>query len=315
MMRILALVPGGIGDQILFFPTLHSLKQSYPDAEIDVVVEPGSKGAYRVCQSVENTIAFNFKDRNSLADWSNLLGTIRDREYEAVLYLGQQFSIGFLLWLTGIPTRVGYAGNAASPFLTHPLPLKTEQYATHMYYDLLQGLGIAVPCPDLSLNVPQPDIQWSEAEQKRLGIQDSGYVLIHSGSSQEKDSYPVEHWQAIIQAFQQRQPQLPIVLLQGADDGAQIAALSQTCPDVKVSAPNDVGKLAATIAAANLMLCLESDALHLAVAVQVPTVALCGPTHAKKLLPGNDKFLAIQSPTGKTADIEPQKVLERLWPG
>ena len=39
-MRILALVPGGIGDQILFFPTLENLKTQYPNSTIDVMVEP-----------------------------------------------------------------------------------------------------------------------------------------------------------------------------------------------------------------------------------------------------------------------------------
>jgi len=40
------------------------------------------------------------------------------------------------------------------------------------------------PCPELALNVPKPDIDWAESEQKRLGIQESGYILIHAGSSQ-----------------------------------------------------------------------------------------------------------------------------------
>jgi ADP-heptose:LPS heptosyltransferase len=47
-MRIVALVPGGIGDQILFFPTLDNLKRSLPSAHIDVVTEPRSKAAYQV---------------------------------------------------------------------------------------------------------------------------------------------------------------------------------------------------------------------------------------------------------------------------
>jgi len=46
-----------------------------------------------------------------------------------------------------------------------------------MYHDLLQGLGINSPCPELALNV-KPDIDWAESEQKRLGFR-SGYILIH----------------------------------------------------------------------------------------------------------------------------------------
>ena len=77
-MRILALVPGGIGDQLLFFPTLESLKNQYPQAAIDVIVEPRAKSAYRVCPYVHEVLLFDFKDRNGLADYLNLLGIIRD---------------------------------------------------------------------------------------------------------------------------------------------------------------------------------------------------------------------------------------------
>ena len=63
-MRILALVPGGIGDQILFFPTIDNLKGRYPEAEIDVVVEPRATAAYRVSKSVDKEIPFDFKDVN-----------------------------------------------------------------------------------------------------------------------------------------------------------------------------------------------------------------------------------------------------------
>lgn len=91
-MRVVALVPGGIGDQILFFPTLDDLKRYYPNAQIDVVVEPRSKAAYRVSKSVENVLTFDFKDRNSLADWANVVGMIREHEYDVAIALGAKLA-------------------------------------------------------------------------------------------------------------------------------------------------------------------------------------------------------------------------------
>lgn len=319
-MRIVALVPGGIGDQILFFPTLDDLQRYYPDAQIDVVVEPRSKDAYRVCKSVDDVIPFDFKDRNSLADWGNLVGIIRDREYDVAISLGQRWVVGLLLWLTGIPTRVGYSG-VGKAFLTNPVPLKTNQYAAAMYHDLLQGLGINSACPELAVNVPKPDIEWAESEQKRLGIQESGYVLIHGGSSQLARSlginkiYPVQSWKLIIQNFRQRQPDLPLVLIQGPEDQQLVQELLQSSPELKVTSPADIGKLAAMIAGANLMLCTDSAPMHLAVAVQTYTIALFGPTEPRKLLPSSDRFIGIKSPTVKMSDIAPQTVLEKIWGG
>lgn len=327
-MRILALVPGGIGDQILFFPTLDDLKANYPDAEIDVIVEPRAKGAYRVSGSVEEVLTFDFKDRNGLADFGNLLGTIRDREYDAALAVGRRWSVGLLLWMSGIPLRIGYDANPFKWFFTDAVPLKTEQYAAQMYHDLLQGLGINSPCPELALSVPKQDIEWAEKEQKRLDITESGYVLIHGGSSQLAQAkgidqiYPVKKWQQIIEDIQQKQPNLPIVILEGPEDSEWATALKQSRLDLKSTAPGDIGKLAAMIAGASLMLCTDSAPMHLAVAVGTYTIALLGSTEAKKVVPasvseaGRDngpRLISVQSPTRSVADIKPETVLEQVW--
>ncbi|MHC5609866.1 MAG: glycosyltransferase family 9 protein [Nostoc sp.] len=319
-MRVVALVPGGIGDQILFFPTLDDLKRHYPNAQIDVVVEPRSKAAYQVSKSVHEVLAFDFKDRNSLADWGNLVGTIRDREYDIAIAVKQSWLVGLLLWLTGILIRIGYQGKG-SVFLTDAVPFKPSQYVAELYHDLLQPLGIKTPVPELAVNVPKPDIEWAQKEQKRLGVDETGYILIHAASGQlsqakELDKiYPVEKWQQIIQSFQDKQPDLPVVVIKGSEDQLFIRSLLESSPDIKVTAPDDIGKLTAIIAGANLMLSTDSAALQLSVAVQTYTIALFGPTNPAKLLPKNDKFLAIESPTGKTADVSPNAVLEKIWAG
>jgi ADP-heptose:LPS heptosyltransferase len=320
MMRVLALIPGGIGDQILFFPTLDDLKRNYPQAQVDVVVEPRAKGAYRVSQVVHEVITFDFKGGNGPADWGNLLGALREREYDAGLSVGQSWIVNLLLWLVGIPKRVGYAGSSGEFLLTDSVPLKTEQYVACMYHDLLQGLDVTTPCPEVVINVPKKDIAWAEAEQKHLELlQESGYVLIDGGSSQltqQKDTnktYPVANWQKIIQDFQQRQPDLPIVIIQGPEDQAWVASLLAASPNLKVTAPPDIGKLAAMIAGANLMICPDSAAMHLAVAVKTYLVALFGATEPEKLLPQVDRFIGIKSATGQMADIPPEKVLEKIW--
>jgi ADP-heptose:LPS heptosyltransferase len=318
-MRILALVPGGISDQILFFPTLDDLKRYYPDAEIDVIVEPQAKGAYRVLGSVDDVLTFDFKDRNGLADFGNLLGTIRDREYDAALALGRRWSVGLLLWMSGIPLRIGYDANPFKWFFTNPVPLKTEQYAAEMYHDLLQGFGINSPCPELALSVPKPDIEWAEKEQRRLGTSESGYILIHGGSSQLAQAkgndkiYPVKKWQQIIEDIQHKQPNLPVVILEWPEDAQWIAAIKQSRPELKTTAPGDIGKLSAIIAGASLILCTDSVPMHLAVAVGTYTIALFGSTEAKKLLPQSEQYIAVQSPTGLLADIKPETVLEQVW--
>ncbi len=318
-MRILALVPGGIDDQILFFPTLDTLRRNYPKAEIDVIAEPRSIAVYRLCRSVDTALAFDFLDRNGLADLGNLLGIIRDHEYDLVVSLDRRWVIDFLLWLSGIPTRVGYAGTAGEIFLTNSVSFKGEQYRAEAYHDLLQGLGITTSCPEINISLLKKDLQWAEAEQQKLGIQETGYILIHGGSKAlaqwtgVETAYPAEKWQQIIKAIQERQPNLPVVVLQGFNDRSFGTQLQQSNSGLKVSTPPDIGKLAAMIAGANLMLCTDTPELQLAVGLQTYTIALFGPTDPKKSLPTSDKFMAIKSPTNKMVDIYPQMVLEKVW--
>jgi ADP-heptose:LPS heptosyltransferase len=317
-MRILALVPGGIGDQILFFPTLDDLKLSYPNAQIDVVVEPRSVAAYQVCKAFPQIIPFDFKDNNGPADWGNLLGIIRDREYDATLSLGRRLGVGFFLWLTGIHKRVGYKVGFGQRFLTDPVEFNPNQYAAHMYHDLLKGLDINSSCPDLSVNVPKADVEWAEQELTKLGVAESGYILIHGGSSKlarqlgMDEIYPVNQWQQVIKGLQSRQDK-PVVFIEGLDDREIVTGIVQSCPNVKIIKPTDIGKLTAVIAAANLMLCTNSGPMHLAVAVGTYTFALFGPNDPAKLIPANSKAVAIKSHTGIMADIPPADILAKVW--
>lgn len=317
-MRVVALIPGGVDEQILFFPTLDGFKQKYPDAEIDVVVEPRAKAAYRVSKSVNDVITFDFKDRSSPADWANLLGVIRDRYYDAALSLRQSWGTGLLLWLTGVPTRIGYEDSAGKYFLTDTIPVNSEQYHAQSAYDLLQSIGIQAACPPLSISVPKSDLDWAEAEQKRLDIRGSGYVLMYPGKSQVAEgevSYPLASWLAIIQDFQQKQPDMPLVIVQQTGDSETVTALTQAVPNLKVTKPADLGKLAAMVAGANLMICPNSVPMHLAIALQVYTLALFGSTAAAQSLPQSEKFIAIQSPTKSIVDIKPTQILQQVWGG
>jgi ADP-heptose:LPS heptosyltransferase len=313
-MRVVALIPGGVDEQLLFFPTLDDLKQQYPEAEIDVVVEPRAKAAYRVSKSVNDVITFDFQDRISPADWANLLGVIRDRYYDAALSLQPTWSTGLLLWLTGVPNRIGYA-QGGQFFLTQAIAPNPSQYAAERYHDLLQGLGISSPCPPVALSVPRSDIDWAEMERQRLGIK-GGYVLMYPGSNQllgGETPYPVESWLKIIQDFQQKQPDMPLVMLSSSGESAVITALTQAVPTLKVIKPTDLGKMAAAIAAASLVICPHSIPMHLAIALQVYTLALFGTVPASQAIPTHDKFIGLQSPSSNLADIKPEQILQKVW--
>jgi ADP-heptose:LPS heptosyltransferase len=318
-MRVLALVPGGISEQLLFFPTLEHIKQALPQADIAVVTEPESVSAYRVSTLVRDVFPYGFAKSNSPAEWANLLGTIRDREFEVVLSATPTGSLGLLLWLSGIPTRVGYQVGSNGVLMTATVPAKTEQYQAFQYHDLLGPLNLGGPCPSATINVPQKDIDWVDRQTKDQGIGDQGYVLVYAGPTDDAPdtSYPAASWQAIVEDFQARQPGLPLVLIQQPETAATVKQLTQTQPNLKVVRPDNIGQMAALIAGANLMLATDSYPLQLGVALNVFTLALFGANAPERRLPpiagSETRFVGITASSGKVADISPDQVLKKVW--
>ncbi len=308
-MRILALIPGGIGNQIYFFPTLETLKDKYPNAMIDVMVEPVSKSAYRVCKNVNNVIGFDYQDRSSLADYLNVLGVIRDGEYDVVISYGITWTVQLVLWLNGIPIRIQESPKPTW-LISRPVEASKQEYLPEKYHNHLKGLNIDAPSPKVKINVPQKDIDWAEAEQEYFFLKD-GYILIHS----KVNIYPEASWNNIISDIKAKQPDLPIVLIQDSEtEDEWTEKITSSNANLKVIIPPDTGKLAAIIAGANLLLSTEISSLALALAVDTHTIGLCPFSMKQKILPpDNDNYTVIESSTDNIGDIKPETVLEELW--
>ena len=308
-MRILCLVPGGINEQLLFFPTLESLKNKYPNVLIDVLVEPLAKSAYRICPYVNEILFFDYQDRNVSADYLNLVGVIRDRGYDIAITTGNKLILELLLWSNSIPWRIGYK-TQTSWFLSHSITQKEEQYAAETYHDLLLKLNIQPSCPSIKIAVPKDDISWTETQLQSLSVKENGYIAIYGG---ENNSYPVSSWIEIINSIQKKEPSLSIVLLESNTEQTWTKSILDNCKNLKIINPDNLGKLSAVIAGANLLVCIDSVPLQLGIAVGTYTIALFSDTKANHKIPTNyDRCIAIQSPSNQLADISSSTILEKI---
>jgi ADP-heptose:LPS heptosyltransferase len=61
-------------------------------------------------------------------------------------------------------------------------------------------------------------------------------------------------------------------------------------PGIHFAYPPDIFKLAALIDRSSLLICLDSSAMHLAVARRKPLVALFGPSDEEEVLPRDERF-------------------------
>ncbi|WP_026072907.1 glycosyltransferase family 9 protein [Nodosilinea nodulosa] len=309
-MRVLALVPGEMETQLSFFPVIHQIENSFENAEVSVVAAPSATAIYQLSKGVAEVVPYNFAAPNSPADWANLLGIVRDREFDVVLTLTDSWSIALLLWLSGVPTRLGYSGAANDLLLTATVPRSAK--STH-YGDLLSLISVADSPGTLSVNVPRADLTAVEAVRRGAGLE-SGYVLVYPGPASGESTYPTDSWIAILKDFQQRQPAMPLALLQIDDAAPQAAELTGAMPDLKILRPESPGQAAAMIAAANLLVAVEGYPLGLAIALNVYAVGLLSSDDSVlPSAPEENRLVTLASPTGSLASISPDQVLKKIW--
>ncbi|PIQ26047.1 glycosyltransferase [bacterium (Candidatus Blackallbacteria) CG17_big_fil_post_rev_8_21_14_2_50_48_46] len=290
--RILLINFGGIGDEILFFPVIEDLRRHYPDARISVVVEPRCKSIMEQNYFIDEVFCFDIKHRRHPGDLLELLGILRNEAPDLLISSGGSPLVACLLFLSGAPVRVGYATPRFQFLLTHPVALNKEQYAARMYHDLLNPLGFPNKNPVPGIYLPHSVRHWVDEWLKNKGVTEP-YILIHPGVSllskqkQLIKSWALEKWEALIR--QLLQEGRTVILAGGPDDAEELAYLTSHLEDPRLLSiygqTRDMYQLGGFIQRAGVMICVDSAPMHLGVGLNVPLVAIFGPTDETKLLP------------------------------
>ena len=106
--KILFINFGGLGDEILFLPTIISIKKQFPNSEITLALEPRSKGIISLTNVIDKTFFANIKDSNKYLELAKLLMTIWQEHFDIVISSGSNKFISLFLAATFIPQRIGY---------------------------------------------------------------------------------------------------------------------------------------------------------------------------------------------------------------
>ncbi len=290
--RILFVHFGGIGDVILAFPAIKSLREAYPDARLTLLVEPRAKGVGAFNPAIDEILTFDAKNAPTLSAFVDLVAQLRSRYFDLAITSGRSPALPALLLLSGARYRVGYSANPLAVLLTRAARLDPKQYAGWMYYDLV-GSFLDIP-PVVPQVVVAPDDQaWATEYCTRNGLADAEpIVVLHPGASKmavrrgiHKTWDPLR-WAEVARAL--LGGGCKVVLAGGPDDDEGVAAiLAQDLPGIVVAhgQTRSLGQLAALIQKASLLIAVDSAPMHLGIAVGTPTIGLFGPTDPEKLVP------------------------------
>jgi len=303
--NILVINFGGIGDEILFLPTLISLRKTYPNAKITLALEPRSKGIKDLTWIIDDLILIDVKGKNKYSELLKLVSTARKSNFDMVISSGGNKFISVLLAMTGIKKRYGYnTGLLSRLLLTNTVVLDKNQYACNMYHQLI------APVSNEWTFLPEFNIE----EQEKI----PNSILIHPGVSKLSvqkgmiKTVGAKVWAETIELLLEKGKH--VILAGGPDDKDVIEEIMEILGD-KINDKNfentygqtkNLRDLAVLIGKAEKFLCSDSAPMHIGVGMKTRTYAIFGPTDDKMLIPQSELVTAI-----KTQDKCPLKPC--LW--
>jgi ADP-heptose:LPS heptosyltransferase len=310
----------GLGDHLLFYPIIRVFRQQYPSAKITLITEPKFNGIKGLFPEINEVITLDLKNLS----FKLLLSTLRKGHFDALLLNYDMcvptWILSLAIGFSGIPIRIGCNHNGLrQKVLTKSVPnmiRNTEMYVTDGFYLLAEAFFTLVNRsvePDLmSLLHQQISPQALTEAVKVLSAHGEGSskpkIIIHPGTSKESKaanwtkSWPPAYWKQLITQLLAQYARGELYLVGGPDDEKEIAAIDAQLTSLpehqKTRFINLYGKigsiecLAALMSLCDVFIGCDSFAMHLALSVGCPLVAIFSLTNEKRFLPlSNPKCL------------------------
>jgi lipopolysaccharide heptosyltransferase II len=296
--KILVMKLGAVGDLILVVPSLRMLKERYPDASITLLVDRKLAPIVATCPYLDDMILV---DRKKLSNFFYLLKTarrIRREGFDTSVDLHNNKWTHLLAYLGGAVQRFGFARGKWGFLLNRPdKTFEIGDAPLRHQFRVLSKAGVMKFDDTLEL-WPKP-LSLEKAKQAIALLQPKeqtriiGFVM---GSSPNWPSkrWPVDHFMELAKRLFEKYDAR--ILLIGSSSEADLGTPFFSFPAGKVLdliGKTSLEELPAYFKQLHLVVTGDTAPLHMAAAMNVPTVAIFGPTDAKRHLPPGKKIDAL----------------------
>ncbi len=288
--KILIRATNWVGDAVMSLPAIRAVRARFPAAEIVVLARPWVADLYARETGIQRVIPYLATP--GFRDFGGKLGTaraLRSEKFDCAILLQNAFEAAAVVWLAGIPRRIGYDRDGRRGLLTDAVPVpkpgEIPRHERFYYLEMLRRAGLIEEIPQTGairlegaeaaaaggahrlaqrkIRLPvvgvSPGAAYGTAKRwppERFAeaaveiVRSQGGSIVLFGSDAERDLC-----QTVTQMV--RQSGISVYNLAGATTLAEFIELAAAC---RVYLTNDSG------------------AMHIASALGVPTVAVFGAT-------------------------------------
>lgn len=308
-MKILALCLPGMGDTLMFTPTLTALKRKMPNAEVTALTMLApTANILRGNPDVNRIIHVDFLEGPRSRSLTALVRLRRER-FDASLMAFPSFRRAYhvVAFLAGAKRRIAHRFARGLWMQAHVLntdlvPSSDDRHNVENNLDLLTPLGV-MPHDPSSLRIVLPlseaERAWADAYCSAQGINPKRTVGMHPGSIHYRYS-PLRRWPPDRFAALTRRlgtAGFTSLIFEGPSEQGIGERIRRTGdPGVNVLAKNEIHRDAALIQRLAAFVSNDSGLLHVAAAVGTPTVTIYATTNPRWTEPWGVRHRTVAGP-------------------
>jgi heptosyltransferase-2 len=298
--NVLVVQSSFLGDTVLTLPLLAEIKRRYPAGKLTLLCAPVGRDLLTAHSGIDEIIVDDKRhaDAGILGLWRKAK-VLEQKKFTLAISPHKSLRSALLLFLARIPYRVGFRQSKGA-FLFHALAdRKPLRHDVERNLSILEPLGIPREKCRPSIDLP---VAADSKEKNRQLLEAAGVDLnrtvigINAGSVWATKRWSVDLFAALIRRLKQ-DVNCEIVLFGGPEDIETVTKIQTLCG---AGAANLTGKTAlhdlpAAIGACDLFITNDSGPMHIAVACNVPVVAIfCATTPSLGFYPYTSKAVVVE---------------------
>ena len=289
IMRLLLVKTSSMGDLVHNLPMVADIRHRFPDAVIDWVAEESFAEIARMSEDVAQVIPVALRrwKRQLLSahTWKEMAAcrrALQSQRYDVILDTQCLIKSALLAHMAHGPSHGQDRDTAregiASRFydFTHHIP-RDLHAVTRNRMLAAEALGYALPQtpPEYRLRIPETTLPLTLPER---------YAVLLHGTSRESKLWPEQHWIDFCRAISQDYPH---ILLPWGNENERLRAerIVAQVPQATVLPRLNLTQLARIMQQSRLIVGVDTGLMHLAVGLNVPTLAIFCDTDVAKVGP------------------------------
>ena len=284
--RILVRTTNWVGDVVMTLPALEAVRENFPESSITILARPWVAPIFENHPSVDRTIRFR-KGGGAMAglrEMIRVIRLIRNERFDLSILFQNAFEAALLAYLGGIKYRIGYNTDARGFLLTHRIMRDAEVLKVHQveyYLSILRAMGLQAESRDPLLYVAEKYIKKARDLMASNGMNKDDFILglspgaIFGGAKRWPPDrfamigdWAAERWGAKVMIFGSGKE---------TDISNSLSTVMNHRP-VNFCGRTSLSEAMGLIRECDLFVTNDSGLMHIAAALNVPTVAIFGST-------------------------------------